>query len=53
MNYLTVDDLENLIRLVSDNNQYNDDAKEKEFWDDILIRIILANTQVRESLRCG
>jgi len=35
MNYLTPDDLNNLIRLVEDNNQYND----KEFWDDILIRL--------------
>jgi hypothetical protein len=39
MNYLTPDDLNNLIRLVEDNNQYNDDAEEKEFWDDILIHL--------------
>jgi hypothetical protein len=38
MNYLTPDDLNNLIRLVEDNNQYNDD-EDKVFWDDILIRL--------------
>ena len=38
MNYLTPDDLNNLIRLVEDNNQYNDD-EDKEFWNDILIRL--------------
>jgi hypothetical protein len=38
MNYLTPDDLNNLIRLVEDNNQYNDD-EDKEFWDDILGRL--------------
>jgi hypothetical protein len=38
MTYLTSDDLNNLIRLVEDNNQYNDD-EDKEFWDDILIRL--------------
>ena len=38
MTYLTPDDLNNLIRLVEDNNQYNDD-EDKEFWDDILIRL--------------
>ena len=38
MNYLTLDDLNNLIRLVEDNNQYNDD-EDKEFWDDILTRL--------------
>jgi hypothetical protein len=38
MNYLTPDDLNNLIRLVEDNNQYNDD-EDKEFWDDILTRL--------------
>jgi len=30
VNYLTPDDLNNLIRLVEDNNQYNDD-EDKEF----------------------
>ena len=38
MNYLTPNDLDNLIRLIEDNNQYNDD-EDKEFWDDILIRL--------------
>jgi hypothetical protein len=38
MNYLTADDLNNLIRLVEDNNQYNDD-EDVEFWGDILIRL--------------
>lgn len=38
MNYLTPDDLNNLIRLVEDNNQYNDDD-DKEFWEDILIHL--------------
>ena len=38
MNYLTPDDLNNLIRLVEDNNQYNDD-EDKEFWSDILGRL--------------
>ena len=38
MNFLTPDDLNNLIRLVEDNNQYNDDD-DKEFWDDVLIRL--------------
>lgn len=39
MNYLTADDLNNLIRLVEDNNQYNDDEEDVEFWDDILVRL--------------
>ena len=38
MNYLTSDDLNNLIRLVEENNQYNDDD-DKEFWDDVMIRL--------------
>ena len=38
MNFLTPDDLNNLIRLVENNNQYNDDD-DKEFWDDVLIRL--------------
>ena len=38
MNYLTPDDLNNLIRLVEVNNQYNED-EDKEFWNDILIRL--------------
>ena len=38
MNYLTPNDLDNLIRLIEDNNQYNDD-EDKEFWNDILIRL--------------
>ena len=38
MNYLTSDDLNNLIRLVEDNNQYNDD-EDVEFWNDILGRL--------------
>jgi hypothetical protein len=38
MNYLTPDDLNNLIRLVEDNNQYNDD-EDVEFWNDILTRL--------------
>ena len=38
MNYLTPDDLNNLIRLVEDNNQYNDD-EDVEFWTDILSRL--------------
>ena len=38
MNYLTPDDLNNLIRLVEDNNQYNDD-EDVEFWNDILGRL--------------
>jgi len=38
MNFLTPDDLNNLIRLVEDNNQYNDED-DKEFWDDVLIRL--------------
>ena len=38
MTYLTSDDLNNLIRLVEDNNQYNDD-EDVEFWNDILIRL--------------
>jgi len=39
MDYLTSDDLNNLIRLVEDNNQYNDDEDDREFWNDILIRL--------------
>ena len=38
MTYLTADDLNNLIRLVEDNNQYNDD-EDVEFWTDILSRL--------------
>ena len=38
MNFLTPEDLNNLIRLVEDNNQYNDD-EDKEFLDDILTRL--------------
>jgi hypothetical protein len=38
MTYLTSDDLNNLIRLVEENNQYNDDD-DKEFWDDVMIRL--------------
>lgn len=38
MNYLTADDLNNLIRLIEDNNQYNDD-EDVEFWNDILSRL--------------
>jgi len=37
MTYLTSDDLNNLIRLVEENNQYNDD--DKEFWGDVMIRL--------------
>ena len=39
MNFLTPDDLNNLIRLVEDNNQYNDDD-DKEFWNDVMIRLV-------------
>ena len=35
---LTPNDLNNLIRLVEENNQYNDD-EDREFWNDILIRL--------------
>ena len=38
MNFLTPDDLNNLIRLVEDNNQYNDED-DTEFWNDVLIRL--------------
>ena len=38
MNFLTPDDLSALIELVETNNQYNDDD-DKEFWDDVLIRL--------------
>ena len=38
MNFLTPDDLNALIELVETNNQYNDDD-DKEFWDDVLIRL--------------
>jgi hypothetical protein len=38
MTYLTSDDLNNLIRLVEENNQYNQD-EDKEFWDDVMIRL--------------
>jgi hypothetical protein len=37
MTYLTSDDLNNLIRLVEESNQYNDD--DKEVWDDVMIRL--------------
>jgi hypothetical protein len=38
MNFLTPDDLNALIELVESNNQYNDED-DKEFWDDVLIRL--------------
>ena len=38
MNYLTPDDLNNLIRICEDNNQYNDDY-DKAIWEDILVRL--------------
>jgi ribosomal protein L18E len=38
MNFLTPDDLNALIELVETNNQYNHED-DKEFWDDVLIRL--------------
>ena len=42
MNFLTPDDLHALIELVESNNQYNDDD-DKEFWNDVLIRLNQTN----------
>ena len=42
MNFLTPDDLNALIELVESNNQYNDDD-DKEFWNDVLIRLNQTN----------
>jgi hypothetical protein len=38
MNFLTPEDLNNIICLIEDNNQYNDDD-DRELWEDILIRL--------------
>jgi hypothetical protein len=42
MNFLTPDDLNALIELVETNNQYNDED-DKEFWNDVLIRLNQTN----------
>ena len=42
MNFLTPNDYNALIDLVESNNQYNDDD-DKEFWNDVLIRLNIAS----------